>query len=229
MSVFYHFERTCCANRRCNDCFPPFPRERQPCLALRRGRLHTYMDANWAIDLDELCPKCVYVRTIHVSVQHCAQCRWRLRASERICSQSYDQRSFRWINITTLGHAADRLARFNSVAMFAWVISRNLFFSEACIRKFIRVVATSVVAWLDRIGWLSRTPKLVACRLTELVLKRDFIEAEREDLRPACALISREFDASWLQLKQAVADSNTSIGTRLSKRRRKGECSSDDD
>lgn len=184
------------------------------------------MDANLAVGLDELCPRCVYVREEHVRVWHCKRCRWRLSTSERICPQTNGHERVRWSVIAALGDEADRLARFNPVATFAWLITARGF-GEAHIRKFVRVVGTCVVAWLDRVGWLPRTPKLVACRLTEIVLKRDFIEGRREDLRANCDLIAREFDATWLQLKQAATDSRTSVGMRVSKRRRTNAPSGD--
>ena len=96
------------------------------------------------------------------------------------------------------------------------------------LQRFVRATAVCIVDWLKMVGWLERTPCLVAQLITAIVLQIDQLRDPVDHIwRPngvtrqtAFKLIAEEFDRSWRAIKESVAAHGVAVAERVATRRR---------
>lgn len=162
----------------------------------------------------------------------CNDCIRRLNNTERIwkrIKEGRPQQGYQFL-ISLAARPAHRLLHINSSYLFALTFYKPG--SQLALCRLVRAMSICVLDWLKMVGWLDRTPCLIAQIITCFVVKTQNLGAHNEvyfplsrkataiDWRTAVRLVDEEFDRTWRAMKESVAAHNVPIAQRVSKRRR---------
>lgn len=187
------------------------------------GWLHHH-DPGW----DCFCQTCIVAGNDNILM--CKQCYQRARNTEYMndCIARGELKKAYQYFISRACRPAHRLLQIHPGYLYALTFYNPGKRPALC--RVVRAISICVLDWLKMVGWLDRTPCLVAQRLTETVLCTDYLgdhcdvhlSTGRNGIawRSAVELVAVEFDRTWRAMKESVAAHGVPIGERVAKRRR---------